>query len=320
MAFWQSRVWTAATHSIYPVSNRGEDPAFLPWWREAWLLFRRRRRFDVVVTMGAREALAYGLLCVATGAASKQVFTEVFIDEPRPESLLWRLKTAAFRLVARRAIGVLTNSSLEVETNAERFGLPRGRIRFVPMHGTIPEVEPSGRDEGYVLAAGRTLRDYETLLKAAPLIGRRIVVVCGDGDLVDARVPANVEILREIPRDIYLEKLRRCTLVALPLRRTGRSTGQVVALEAMAFGKPVVTTRAPGTNDIIRDRENGRLVPAGDPVALADAVNELLERDDIARAMATRARADLMDLYTFDRHAEAKLRAIADLWQTRRTR
>lgn len=314
MAFWQCEAWTRRTVSIHPMEGRTQDPEPLSPLREAWLLFKRRGNFDVVLTMGVRESLAYGLFCALACVESKQIFTEVFIDEPRPESLAWRLKTAALRLVARRALGVLTNSSMEVDTNAERFGLPRDRLRFVPMHGNTPDLLPSALDEGFILSAGRTLRDYALLLAAAPLIDRRIVIICGDGDLQRVHLPHNVEVLREIPRALYLERLRRCTLVALPLRPTLRSTGQVVMLEAMACGKPVVTTRSPGTTDIVRDGENGRLVPPGDARALAGAVNDLLRREDYAAQLAARAREDLSKLHTFDVHAAAKLAAIAALW------
>ncbi len=319
MAFWQSGAWTAATTSIYPMEGRASDPEVLSPWREAWLLFRQRARFDAVVTMGTRATLAYGLLCAVAGADSKQIFTEVFIDDAKPGSFFWRMKAAAFRLVARRAIGVLTNSSMEVETNAARFRLPLERVRFVPMHSNIPFAEPSAADGGYVLSAGRTLRDYATLLAAASRIESRIAIVCGRDDLAGVKMPANVEILREIPRDVYLEKLRRCSLVALPLLPTERSTGQVVVLEAMALGKPVVATRSPGTIDLIRDRENGRLVPPLNAEALAAAVNDLLARKSFAAELAARARADVTQSRTFDLHAEEKLRAIADLLDLRRS-
>lgn len=313
MAFWQSPVWTAATSSIYPMEGRNSDPEFLPWWREAWELFRRRAQFDVVVTMGARESLAYGILCAIAGVESKQIFTEVFIDDPKPQSLAWRIKSAAFRLVARRAIGMLTNSTAEVETNEARFGISRERIRFVQMHSNIPAEKISALDDGFILSAGRSLRDYTTLLAAARKIARQFVIICGSDDLRDAEIPGNVELLREIPRQIYLEKLRRCSMVVVPLRQSGRATGQVVVFEAMSCGKPVVATRAPGTIDIIRDGENGLLVPPADPAAMTSAITGLLAREDFARELATRAHEDIVRLHTFDAHATAKLQAIAQL-------
>lgn len=47
-------------------------------------------------------------------------------------------------------------------------------------------------------------------------------------------------------------------------------------LEAAACGRPIVATDIPGCREIVRDGCNGRLVPPGDPVSLADALAELL--------------------------------------------
>jgi 1,4-alpha-glucan branching enzyme len=52
-----------------------------------------------------------------------------------------------------------------------------------------------------------------------------------------------------------------------------------VALEAMACGKPVIASDASGFAEIVRDGENGRLVPAGDIPALQAAIADYLATD-----------------------------------------
>jgi glycosyltransferase involved in cell wall biosynthesis len=49
----------------------------------------------------------------------------------------------------------------------------------------------------------------------------------------------------------------------------------IVLLEAMASGIPVISTAAGGPLDIVRNGENGLLVPPKNAVALADAVRHL---------------------------------------------
>jgi glycosyltransferase involved in cell wall biosynthesis len=67
-----------------------------------------------------------------------------------------------------------------------------------------------------------------------------------------------------------------------------------VIVEAMAAGRPVVAAAAGGALEIVREGETGRLVPPGDPAALAQALSELAA-DKAQRqrlGLAGRARAE----------------------------
>lgn len=67
----------------------------------------------------------------------------------------------------------------------------------------------------------------------------------------------------------------------------------VSVLEAFASGLPIVSTPTGAIGSLVRDGETGRIVPPGDPGAMADAVADLLEHPDRARAMAGRARQEV---------------------------
>ncbi|WP_029231915.1 glycosyltransferase [Butyrivibrio sp. VCB2006] len=63
-------------------------------------------------------------------------------------------------------------------------------------------------------------------------------------------------------------------------------------LEAMAMGMPVVSTDCPcgGPKAVIRDGENGFLIPVGDEDALADRICKLIEDKELANRMGAKAR------------------------------
>ncbi len=62
-------------------------------------------------------------------------------------------------------------------------------------------------------------------------------------------------------------------------------------LEASAAGIPVIGTYGNGTADAVRDGETGLLVPQNDPIALAEAINGLLNDHDLAARMGVAGRA-----------------------------
>jgi len=64
-------------------------------------------------------------------------------------------------------------------------------------------------------------------------------------------------------------------------------------LEAFAAGLPVVTTAPGEVAGMARDGDTGSIVPADDPRAMAEAVEDLLENPDRARRMARAAREEV---------------------------
>jgi glycosyltransferase involved in cell wall biosynthesis len=65
----------------------------------------------------------------------------------------------------------------------------------------------------------------------------------------------------------------------------------VVNIEAMACGKPVVSTNQGGPAETILDGETGYLVPPRDPAALASRVIYLLHEPELRQKMGAAGRA-----------------------------
>ena len=117
-----------------------------------------------------------------------------------------------------------------------------------------------------------------------PLLLARVpqahVVIAGGGDLEDflreladeLGVAERVHVLG--PRRDVPALMHALDVFAMPSIWEGFG---LVLLEAMAAGKPIVASRVATIPEVVLDGETGILVPAGDEVALAEALASLAE-------------------------------------------
>jgi glycosyltransferase involved in cell wall biosynthesis len=117
----------------------------------------------------------------------------------------------------------------------------------------------------------------------------------------------NMLFLGRVPRARIHEEFAAADVLALPSLAEG-SAG--VTYEALAAGVPVVTTPAAGS--VVRDGVDGRIVPERDPVALADAIAEIVEDQDKRSRMTAAARQRARD-YSWERYGERIVQALQTL-------
>jgi len=79
---------------------------------------------------------------------------------------------------------------------------------------------------------------------------------------------------------------------------------------AAAHGLPLVATRAPTSEAAFRHGDNGLLVPPGDPDALADALESLIDSPALRARLAAGARALAVEHFDWDRAVARTLAAL----------
>lgn len=119
-----------------------------------------------------------------------------------------------------------------------------------------------------------------------------------------------IEIMRARPNPEVLEVLRTATIFALPSRCEG--TPRVV-IEAMAAGIPVVGSDVGGIPYLIRDRENGFVVPAGDVTALEARLRQLLSDSGLRTTMGARGNELARTKFSEEAYVEQFTRAVAEV-------
>lgn len=180
--------------------------------------------------------------------------------------------------------------------------------------------EPADRERSSVLSIGRLdpIKGFDVLLDAIALLRERgvacTVTIVGEGPAraaLEAQRAAlaldGVVSFAGAQRQPEIRRaLRATTVFSLPsvVAPDGNRDGIPVALmEAMAAGAPVVTTAVSGIPELVRDGIEGDLVPPGDAVALADALQRQLAEPE-RRLRYARAARDKVER-EFDTRAES---------------
>jgi glycosyltransferase involved in cell wall biosynthesis len=169
--------------------------------------------------------------------------------------------------------------------------------------------DPAGGDLRLLLLGGVGLRRKgafdllevcERLVKRDGMASLRLVVA-GYGELDEARdfvkthgLEDNVEVPGWILLDDKARLLRESDVFVLPSYDEGLP---IAMLEAMAAGLPVVVSPVGGIPEVVRDGENGLLVPAGDKQALYAALRRLADDPDLRRKLADRGRATIRESF-----------------------
>jgi glycosyltransferase involved in cell wall biosynthesis len=182
---------------------------------------------------------------------------------------------------------------------------------------------PATQQRHRLLCIGRLSKEKGQLLLigAAKLLAEAGVdfeiVLAGDGPMrgeVEALI-AQLQLSSRIQVAGWLDsagieqQLRQARALVVPSLSEGLP---VVLMEAMASGRPVIAPYLAGIPELVKDRRNGWLFPAGDTSALVSAMQAcLLIGDDELLRMADAARADVWQAHDIDTEA-AKL---ADLFR-----
>lgn len=90
-----------------------------------------------------------------------------------------------------------------------------------------------------------------------------------------SELPSNVFVMGIWPHQAVMQAWSRCSIAIVP--SIVAETFGIVAIEAMSMGKPVVASNIGGLTDVVVNNETGFLVPSGDPEALREAIQCLLD-------------------------------------------
>jgi glycosyltransferase involved in cell wall biosynthesis len=170
------------------------------------------------------------------------------------------------------------------------LGLPESS----PVIGLVGRLDHWGKGHKELFEAMVSLKERHPVHALIVGGGRRIDEVralaasLGLGEVVHFLGPR-----RDVP-----DLLNAMDIFVLPSYSEGVS---LALLEAMAAGLPVIATAVGGLTEVVRDGDNGLLIPPRDAGALAEALTRLLKSPDLAKKLGQNARKHVREHYSLDR-------------------
>jgi glycosyltransferase involved in cell wall biosynthesis len=203
-------------------------------------------------------------------------------DQPRALNLGAKVRQAAF------TIAISSFGRSQLYRWADVIDWERIAVVRCGLDDSYVQAEPSCVPESpRLVCVGRLCEQKGQLLlvrAAAQLVARGVsieVVLAGDGEMraeIESEcarlgVAECVRITGWINGDQVRDELALARALVLPSFAEGLP---VVLMEALASGRPVITTFVAGIPELVVDGENGWLIPAGDTDRLVEAMHQCL--------------------------------------------
>ncbi len=207
---------------------------------------------------------------------------------------------------------ICLNNTVKTQLENE-FDVPEENLSLVewgvdlPFYDGIRENHALGDEPAFIVSAGKTYRDHDTLVQAFIETDFSLRIYCSEKSAPtiphvypNIRVQYNHPTQNAISFQEVLVEYKKSYAVAIPLKDTSNLAGLTSLLDAMAMGKAVIMTRNQQIDIDIEKEGIGIFVEPGDVEGWKQAIFYLLEHPQETEEMGNRARSLCESRYNLD--------------------
>ncbi len=156
---------------------------------------------------------------------------------------------------------------------------------------SVTKIDEFGSDKKFILCAGYNKRDWETLMEAHLMSGKKLTLrFLGNKDLIGSIMDKyrdydnesvghclnklNIEVNDAVSVTEFKEQIKNAAFCVLPLKSVNYSYGQMTMLQQMVMGKAVIAAGVPSLSPYFREGANFKYEP-GNAGELAGIIEKL---------------------------------------------
>ena len=200
------------------------------------------------------------------------------------------------RIILKNVADLYISISSRMKKDLMELGIAKNKIVHLPNGVNTKLFCPQGeKEDDLILFAGRITRGkgLHVLLKSLDYLKRSVrLVIAGSADwsltyhqdILRCIKKKNqmgkhkIEYVGALDQRSIIECYQKASIVVLP---SFMEAFPVVILESLSCETPVIATPVGGVPEVIRNGDNGLLVPVNNPLKLAEAIQYLLDNEDV---------------------------------------
>lgn len=219
----------------------------------------QRHEYDRIIGWQQFYALNYAFFCRLFSLSKVNNVTVMTFIYRKKKGLIGKLyhKYMSYIVTSKYIDRFICFAKEECDYYSDVFHVAKGKFIYVPLGCKMAKADIT-TDDGTVFSAGRSNRDYDFLVGLMKDSQTKIIIASDSYRRKD--VPSNIEILNDCYGQDMINLMAKSHCVVVPLKDLKVSSGQLVVLQAMSLGKPVICTMSDGIKDYVIDGETGFLV------------------------------------------------------------
>lgn len=300
-------------------------------WDLIKIFLKIRKNYDIL-----HVHVPNPLLEILTFFFDKRIVIHWHSDVVRQKMAYWLYKPLQKQMLKRADVIICTSS--QYKATSKILKPFQDKIEIIPL-GINPDrlTQLTSIDDNYlkllekakgkkiVLSIGRlvTYKGFEYLIEAALYLPDDTIIWIAGGGPLYKRLSKKIKQLKLENKVLLLGKvknigeyLRRCDVFCLPSISRNEAFG-LVLIEALFFGKPLVTTNVEGSgmSFVNLDGITGYIVPPKNPQRLAEAISKILNDQNLLKSFSENAKQRFQEF-----HIRVSAQKIIELYRKLSTR
>lgn len=258
-------------------------------------IFLKRKEYENIIAWQQFYGVIFAFYCrLFRVKKAPDIVIMTFIYKAK-KSILGKIYFCfvSYALHSKHIKYIVVYSGNEKEYYSKIFKLPSDKfiVATLGVEDQLKDFKECIQKGDYYLSAGRSNRDYNFLVNNWDS-SKKLKIITDSFSCNEE----HIELLDNCYGDCYLKQLAQCFAVVIILEDKNVSSGQLVILNAMMLGKPVIITTNNSVSDYITDHKNGFIINK-DKNALETAIKEL-ENADVYEFISKNARETFENEYS----------------------